>query len=75
MHSMEWEKQAFREVMRSTSQTMQLLINRIKPLIASIQDGFPTDPFLMKLERAKLEWIIRSSEHILESFGGSRLYE
>jgi hypothetical protein len=55
---------------------MQLLISRIQPLIAGIQDGFPTDPFLVKLERGKLEWIVRSSEHILETFGGGpRLYE
>jgi hypothetical protein len=54
---------------------MQLLIGRIQPLIAAIQDGFPTDPFLGKLERPKLEWIVRSSEHILETFVGSRLYE
>lgn len=61
--------------MKSTSQTMQLLINRLKPLIASIHDDFPTDPFLATLERNKLEWIVRSSEHILESFGGVRHYE
>lgn len=61
--------------MQSTSQTMQLLINRINPLLAAIQDGFPTDPFLANLEKGKLEWIVRTSEHILETFGGSRHYE
>lgn len=54
---------------------MQLLINRLNPLMAGIQDGFPTDPFLLKLERGKLEWIIRSSEHVLEASGNQRLYE
>lgn len=71
----DWEKQGFREVTRSASQTMQLLVNRIHPMIASIQDGFPTDPFLMSLERGKLEWIVRTSEHILGTFDGQRQYE
>lgn len=61
--------------MNSTSQTMQLLINRLQPLIVSIQDGFPTDPFLMSLDRGKLEWIVKSSEHILQSLGNRRSYE
>lgn len=71
----EWEKQGFREVMKSTTQTMQLLINRIHPLLASIQDGFPTDPFLINLEKNKLEWIIRNSESVLDAFSGVRRYE
>ena len=61
--------------MKSTSQTMQLLINRLKPLITSIHDDFPTDPFLVPLERNKLEWIVETSGRILESFGGARAYE
>jgi hypothetical protein len=61
--------------MKSTSQTMQLLINRLKPLIASIHDDFPTDPFLATLERNKLQWIVETSGHILESFGPVRHYE
>jgi len=75
MPSYDWEQQGLRDVMNSTSQTMQLLIDRLKPLIAGIQDGFPTDPFLASLERGKLEWIVRTSEHILESFGAPRHYE
>jgi hypothetical protein len=61
--------------MKSTSQTMQLLINRLKPLVDSIHDEFPTDPFLASLERHKLETIIVTSEGILEHFGGYRHYE
>ena len=64
----DWDKQGHREVMRSASQTMQLLINRIQPLMTSLHDGFPTDPFLMKLERGKLEWIVGTSQQILDSF-------
>lgn len=71
----DWEKQGFREVIQSASQTIQLLINRLHPLIANIQDGYPTDPFLVNLERAKLDWIMRSSERILNSFEGPRHYE
>ncbi|KAL6793718.1 hypothetical protein GGI42DRAFT_142333 [Trichoderma sp. SZMC 28013] len=63
-----WDDDTSREVMKSTSQTMQLLINRVQPLIAGIQDGFPTDPFLANLERGKLDWIVRASEHILSTF-------
>lgn len=61
--------------MQSTSQTMQLLISRITTLLASMQDAFPTDPFLSSLEKAKLEWIVRTSEHILDTVGGPRPYE
>lgn len=61
--------------MQSTSQTMQLLISRISPLIAGISDGFPTDPFLANLERGKLEWIVKTSGHILETFSAPQRYE
>ncbi|KAK3185959.1 hypothetical protein K4F52_005182 [Lecanicillium sp. MT-2017a] len=71
----DWEKQGFREVMQSASQTIQLLINRLQPLIAHIMDGYPTDPFLVNLERGKLDWIMRSSERILNSFEAPRHYE
>ncbi|KAL5619581.1 hypothetical protein FOVSG1_001803 [Fusarium oxysporum f. sp. vasinfectum] len=71
----EWEQQGARDVIKSTTQTMQLLIGRIQPLIGGIQDGFPTDPFLANLERPKLEWIIRTSEHVLDTFGAPRRYE
>ncbi|TQV94282.1 WD40 repeat-like-containing domain [Cordyceps javanica] len=75
MPSHDWEKQGARDVTRSASQTMQLLINRIRPLIASLQDGFPTDPFLMNLERGKLEWIVGTSEHILSSYDSQCHFE
>jgi hypothetical protein len=65
----DWDSQGPREVIKSTSQTMQMLIGRIHPLINSIQDGYPTDPFLANLHGGKLEWIVRTSEHILESLG------
>ncbi|KAJ6788626.1 hypothetical protein PWT90_08446 [Aphanocladium album] len=71
----DWEKQGFRDVTRSASQTMQLLVNRIHPLIASISNGFPTDPFLVNLERGKLDWIVQTSEHILNTFDSPRHYE
>ncbi|ATY60287.1 WD40 repeat-like-containing domain [Cordyceps militaris] len=72
MPSHDWEKQGARDVTRSASQTMQLLVNRIRPLIASYQDGFPTDPSLMNLERGKLEWIVRTSEHVLSTYDSQR---
>ncbi|KAM3473979.1 hypothetical protein MY5147_004507 [Beauveria neobassiana] len=75
MPTHDWEKQGARDVIRSASQTMQLLVNHIHPLIANISDGFPTDPFLMTLDRGKLDWIIRTSEHILNSYEGPRHYE
>ncbi|OAA69814.1 WD40 repeat-like-containing domain protein [Cordyceps fumosorosea ARSEF 2679] len=75
IHSHEWEKQGTRDVTRSASQTMQLLVNRIRPLIANMEDGFPTDPFLISLERGKLEWIIGTSEHILSLYPNQRHYE
>ncbi|KAL7926362.1 hypothetical protein ACQKWADRAFT_280101 [Trichoderma austrokoningii] len=63
-----WDDDMSREVMKSTSQTMQLLITRVQPLINGIQDGFPTDPFLANLDTNKLQWIISTSEHILNNF-------
>lgn len=59
----------------STSQTIDLLINRVRPLIDGIQDGYPTDPFLANIDRGKLEWIVRTSAEILDSFGGYTHYE
>ncbi|KAF4119536.1 hypothetical protein GMORB2_4666 [Geosmithia morbida] len=64
----EWDKQN-REVARSTSQTMSMLIGRVRLLIDGMQDGFPTDPFLAKVDRAKLEWIVQMADNILTSFG------
>lgn len=54
---------------------MQLLISRVRPLIEGIRDGYPTDPFLANIDRGKLEWIVRTSEKILESFGSYGHYE
>lgn len=55
---------------------MQLLVNRMQPLMAGIQDGFPTDPFLANLDRGKLDWIVRTSDHILDTFRrGPRRYD
>ncbi|KAJ4214717.1 hypothetical protein NW759_010271 [Fusarium solani] len=71
----EWEQQGARDVIKSTTQTMQLLIGRIQPLLGGIQDGFPTDPFLANLERTKLDWIVRTSEQVLDTFGAPRRYE
>ena len=71
----EWEKQGFGEVIKSTSQTMQLLMGRVQPLIDSIKNDYPTDPFVALLEGNKLEWIMRTAKHILDSFGGIPHYE
>ncbi|PHH88612.1 hypothetical protein CDD83_7300 [Cordyceps sp. RAO-2017] len=68
--SYDWEGQDWEKVMQSASQTMQLLVIRLQPLIASYSDGYPLDPFLAKVDKGKMEWIVRSSEHILGSFGG-----
>ncbi|KAH6896599.1 hypothetical protein B0T10DRAFT_556472 [Thelonectria olida] len=70
----EWEQHGAREVLKSLTQTMQLLVGRIQPLLGSYQDGFPTEPFLGNVEKAKLEWITRTSEQVLESFT-TRRYE
>ncbi|KAK2606317.1 hypothetical protein QQS21_003248 [Conoideocrella luteorostrata] len=71
----DWEQQGVREMMGSVSQTMQLLINRLSPLIAGYETNYPVDPWLASVDRNKMEWIVRSSEHILQSFGGSQSYE
>jgi hypothetical protein len=60
--------------MKSTSQTMHMLISRVRPLLASIADGYPKDPFLMGLEHNKLDWIVRTAEQILEGIGGNGHY-
>lgn len=73
--SQDWEGQGFGEVMKSASQTMQLLVARLNPLMAGYNDGYPLDPFLANVDKGKIEWIVRSSDHILESFGGPRRYD
>lgn len=54
---------------------MDLLISRLHPLIVAMADGFPTDPFIAKLDRSKLQWIVGTSEQILNSFQRPRHYE
>lgn len=71
----EWDQSGARDIIKSTTSAMQLLIGRIQPLIGGIQDGFPTDPFLANLERAKLDWIVRTSERVLDICGAPRRYE
>ncbi|XP_044723784.1 WD40 repeat-like-containing domain [Hirsutella rhossiliensis] len=71
----DWEGEGMGEVMQSASQTMKLLVNRLTPLLASYRDGYPLDPFLAKVDKGKIEWIVRSSEHMLESFGGAHRYD
>ncbi|QPH19695.1 hypothetical protein C2857_004987 [Epichloe festucae Fl1] len=75
MPNSDWEQQGFREMMGSVSQTMHLLISRLNPLIAGYDTNYPVDPWLANVERGKMEWIVRSSEHILQTFGGSQGYE
>ncbi|KAF4589894.1 WD40 repeat-like-containing domain [Ophiocordyceps camponoti-floridani] len=72
--SYDWEGQDWEKVMNSASQTLQLLITRLKPMIASYTDGFPSNPFLANVEKGKMEWVVRSSEHILASFRGAHSY-
>lgn len=71
----DWEGQNMEEVMQSASQTMKLLVSRLTPLLASYRDGYPLDPFLAKVDKGKMEWIVRSSEHMLESFSGAHRYD
>ncbi|KJZ74425.1 hypothetical protein HIM_06235 [Hirsutella minnesotensis 3608] len=72
----DWEGHSFGDVMKSATQTMELLVLRLNPLIACYKDGYPLDPFLAKVDKGKIEWVVQSSQHILESFGGAaRRYE
>ncbi|RDA92008.1 hypothetical protein CP533_6037 [Ophiocordyceps camponoti-saundersi (nom. inval.)] len=69
-----WEGQDWENVMKSTSQTLQLLITRLNPMIASYSDGFPLDPFLANVDKGKMEWVVRSSENVLASFRAPHAY-
>lgn len=71
----DWDGQGMGEVLRSASETMKLLVKRLAPLLASYRNGYPLDPFLAKVDKGKMEWIVRSSEHMLESFGGAHRYD
>jgi len=62
-------------MMGSVSQTMQLLISRLRPLLAGYDSSYPVDPWLASVERGKMEWVMRSSEHILQTSEGSQGYE
>ncbi|KAG5937108.1 hypothetical protein E4U53_000075 [Claviceps sorghi] len=75
MSNFDWEQQGVREMMGSVSQTMQLLISRLRPLITGYDSGYPVDPWLASVERGKMEWVMRSSEHILQTSEGSQGYE
>ena len=61
------EREGLHEVARSASQTMQLLISRVTPLLAAYETGYPVDAWLASVDRAKMEWIVTSSEHILQA--------
>ncbi|PHH78605.1 hypothetical protein CDD82_2947 [Ophiocordyceps australis] len=74
LRSQECQGQSFVEVMKSATQTIGLLVARLKPLIASFSEGYPLDPFLANVDKGKMEWIVLSSEHIL-SFGSPRRYD
>ncbi|KAG5980686.1 hypothetical protein E4U55_003768 [Claviceps digitariae] len=75
MSNFDWEQQGVREMMGSVSQTMQLLISRLRPLLAGYDSSYPVDPWLASVERGKMEWVMRSSEHILQSSESSQGYE
>ncbi|PFH62134.1 hypothetical protein XA68_14973 [Ophiocordyceps unilateralis] len=70
----DWEGQDWEKVMKSASQTLQLVVARVNPMIASYTDGFPLDPFLANVDKGKMEWVVRSAEHILASFRGPHGY-
>ncbi|RDA83595.1 hypothetical protein CP532_2857 [Ophiocordyceps camponoti-leonardi (nom. inval.)] len=72
--SYDWEGQDWEKVMKSASQTLQLLVARLSPMIASYTDGFPLDPFLANVDKGKMEWVVRSSENVLASFRGPHAY-
>lgn len=65
----EWDKPGMRDVLGSTPSTLHLLISRVKPILSSMQDGYPTDPFVAKVDKHKLEWIVITSGRLLETFG------
>ncbi|RCI16132.1 hypothetical protein L249_3086 [Ophiocordyceps polyrhachis-furcata BCC 54312] len=72
--SYDWEGQDWEKVMKSASQTLQLLVARLTPMITSYTDGFPLDPFLANVDKGKMEWVVRSSENVLASFRGPHGY-
>lgn len=51
----------------STTQTMHLLIQQMNNLLRlwAEGNGRPLDPFLQKVDKGKIQWIIHASEEIL----------
>lgn len=71
----DWERDDFRDVMQSAPATMDMLMSKMTPLLDAMHDRYPTDPFLMKLERGKLERIVQLSHKILDLATGARRYD
>lgn len=71
----DWERDDFRDVMQSAPATMDMLMSKMTPLLDAMHDRYPTDPFLMKLERGKLERIVQLSNHILDLATNARRYD
>ncbi|UNI24705.1 hypothetical protein JDV02_010432 [Purpureocillium takamizusanense] len=73
--NLDWDAQGQNgEVMKSASQTMNLLVGRLQPLLSAYNSGYPLDPFLAGVDKGKIEWIVGASEHI-ESFNSHRRYD
>ncbi|OAQ79683.1 WD40 repeat-like-containing domain [Purpureocillium lilacinum] len=72
----DWEGQGqnFGEVMKSASQTMQLLVARLQPFLDAYNSGYPLDPFLAGVDKGKIEWIVGASDHI-QSFNSHHRYD
>jgi len=61
-------------VMKSASQTMQLLVARLQPFLDAYNSGYPLDPFLAGVDKGKIEWIVGASDHI-QSFNSHHRYD
>lgn len=67
LSAQEWDKQGPPEVLQHAAATMHRLIDQLGPLLAGYDSGYPVDPWLANVERSKMEGVIRSSEHVLQS--------
>lgn len=66
------DREDFRDVMQSAPATMEMVLAKVVPVLDAMHDRYPTDPFLMKLNRAKLERIVQLANHILNLANSQR---
>ncbi|KAG6319237.1 hypothetical protein E4U44_007152 [Claviceps purpurea] len=66
------DQEGYRDMMGSVSHTLELLMERLRPLIAGYDTSYPVDPWLATVDKRKMEWVLQCAQSILQNLGISR---